>query len=123
MAGQVLDVAGNPVSEGELRLLAQGRSNVDSRSLNLLPDGSFLVADLPPGLYLADIVVPGFPLISTQIDVRSGFVTTRDIRLPPGRPDTAAEGIGLLPDGLTFSDELAYRLLDTVQSLAGESTP
>lgn len=121
VAGQVTDVAGNPVSAGELRLLAQGRSNVNSRSLNLLPDGSFLVADLPPGLYLADIVVPGFPLISTQIDVRSGFVTTRDIRLPPGRPDTAAEGIGLLPDGLTFSDELAYRLIDTVQTLAGDA--
>ncbi|WP_156819997.1 YncE family protein [Synechococcus sp. PCC 7336] len=105
-AGRIVDLAGNPVSVGEIRLQSIGDLTPDLQ-LNLLPDGSFLISDLPEGVYLADIDVPGFPTVSSQLRVRTGFISSTRIQLPPGRPDEESQGIGVIPDREPFSDDLA----------------
>lgn len=116
-AGRVVDLAGQLVSRGEIRLTSL-RQDVPERQLNLLPDGSFLIPGLTPGLYLADISVPGYPTVSSQLQVRSGFVSSTRIQLPPGRPSQDATGMGIIPDANPFSDELAAHLRDSLQHRA-----
>ncbi|MEM9536943.1 MAG: hypothetical protein AAGA40_14885 [Cyanobacteria bacterium P01_E01_bin.45] len=118
-AGRVVDLAGNPVSGGIIRL-KNLRGDAPDTQLNLFPDGSFLIPNLPTGVYLADISVPGFPTVSSQIQVRSGFVSSTQIQLPPGRPPEDSIGIGVIPDREPFSDDLAAQVHATLQDTAGD---
>ncbi|MEO0854485.1 MAG: hypothetical protein AAFY15_13430, partial [Cyanobacteria bacterium J06648_11] len=97
VAGRVLNVAGLPVSNGQIRLSDAANPDRD-RQLNLLPDGSFFIPNLPAGTYLADVSVAAYPPASTQIQVRSGFISSQVVRLSPGRANESATGIGVLPD-------------------------
>ncbi|MGK7910752.1 MAG: hypothetical protein AB4050_04605 [Synechococcus sp.] len=118
-AGRVVDLAGNPVSGGIIRL-KNIRGDAPDTQLNLLPDGSFLIPNVPTGVYLADISVPGFPTVSSQIQVRSGFVSSTQIQLPPGRPPEDSIGIGVIPDREPFSDDLAAQVHAALQETAGD---
>ncbi len=108
VTGRVLDIAGQPVQTGVVRLAAT--STQPAQTVRIAADGTYVLPELPPGLYLVDVEVPGFPLTSTQVEVRAGFVSTQDIRLPPGELTRQPEGIGLLPDKPVYSDELARHL-------------
>ncbi|MEO1134739.1 MAG: carboxypeptidase-like regulatory domain-containing protein, partial [Cyanobacteria bacterium J06639_1] len=125
VAGRVLNVAGVPVRDGQIRLSDAANPDRD-RQLNLLPDGSFFIPNLPAGTYLADVTVADYPPASTQIQVRSGFVSSQVVRLSPGRANAAATGIGVLPDSSPFSDELAYRVQEAIAAakvpVEGETT-
>ncbi|MDX2271345.1 MAG: carboxypeptidase regulatory-like domain-containing protein [Cyanobacteriota bacterium] len=114
VSGRVLDIAGNPVQTGSLQLVSRDRTQQEQA---IAADGSYLIRDLQPGVYLIDVQVPGFPPTSTQIQVRAGFVSSQDIRLPPADPLTEATGIGLLPDAPPFSDELARHLAPALAQL------
>ncbi|MGK7905758.1 MAG: hypothetical protein AB4040_00810 [Synechococcus sp.] len=118
-AGRVVDLAGNAVEDGVIRLKSIGRITPDLQ-LNLLPDGSFIIPNLPTGRYLADITVPGFPTVSSQIQVRAGFVSSTTIQLPPGRPPEDSVGIGVIPDMESFSDDLAAHVHSALQEQAGD---
>ncbi|MEO0801683.1 MAG: hypothetical protein AAFY57_05350 [Cyanobacteria bacterium J06642_2] len=115
VAGRVVNVAGAPVRAGEIRLSATTAPNRDRR-LNLLPDGSFFIPALPAGTYLADVTAENYPPMSTQIQVRAGFISSQIVRMPPGRADEAATGIGVLPDSSPFSDELASRIREAIST-------
>ncbi|MFT0817300.1 carboxypeptidase regulatory-like domain-containing protein [Synechococcus sp. W60.3] len=108
VTGRVLDIAGQPVQTGVLRLAAT--STQPQQTVRIAADGTYVLPELPAGLYLVDVEVPGFPPTSTQVEVRAGFVSSQDIRLPPGQPARQPEGIGLLPDEPVYSDELARHL-------------
>ncbi len=108
VTGRVLDIAGQPVQTGVLRLAAT--STQPQQTVRIAADGTYVLPELPAGLYLVDVEVPGFPPTSTQVEVRAGFVSSQDIRLPPGEPARQPEGIGLLPDEPVYSDELARHL-------------
>ncbi|MFS8901551.1 carboxypeptidase regulatory-like domain-containing protein [Synechococcus sp. H60.2] len=108
VTGRVLDIAGQPVQTGVLRLAATATQL--QQTVRIAADGTYVLPELPAGLYLVDVEVPGFPPTSTQVEVRAGFVSTQDIRLPPGEPARQPEGIGLLPDEPVYSDELARHL-------------
>ncbi len=108
VTGRVLDIAGKPIQTGVLTLTATATQ--PEQQIRIAADGSYVLPELPAGLYLVDVEVPGFPLTSTQVEVRAGFVSTQDIRLPPGDPTRKPEGIGLLPDEPVYSDELARHL-------------
>ncbi len=108
VTGRVLDIAGQPVQTGVLRLAAT--STQPPQTVRIAADGTYVLPELPAGLYLVDVEVPGFPPTSTQVEVRAGFVSSQDIRLPPGQPARQPEGIGLLPDEPVYSDELARHL-------------
>ncbi|MFS8909316.1 carboxypeptidase regulatory-like domain-containing protein, partial [Synechococcus sp. OH2] len=108
VTGRVLDIAGQPVQTGVLRLAATATQ--PPQTVRIAADGTYVLPELPAGLYLVDVEVPGFPPTSTQVEVRAGFVSTQDIRLPPGEPARQPEGIGLLPDEPVYSDELARHL-------------
>lgn len=113
IAGQVTDLAGNAVAKGAL--------TVEGRKVPILPDGSFLFSQLPPGKYLVDVEVPGFPKFTTRVQSRGGYVATSDIQLPP-RSDWAAkkftinesiegENIGILADAPQYSELFARSLM------------
>ncbi len=113
IAGQVTDLAGNVVAKGAL--------TVEGRKVPILPDGSFLFSQLPPGKYLVDVEVPGFPKFTTRVQSRGGYVATSDIQLPP-RSDWAAkkftvnesiegENIGILADAPQYSELFARSLM------------
>lgn len=108
VTGRVLDIAGQPVQTGVLRLAAT--STQPQQTVRIAADGTYVLPELPAGLYLVDVEVAGFPPTSTQVEVRAGFVSSQDIRLPPGQPARQPEGIGLLPDEPVYSDELARHL-------------
>lgn len=108
VTGRVLDIAGQPVQTGVLRLAAT--STQPQQTVRIAADGTYVLPELPAGLYLVDVEVPRFPPTSTQVEVRAGFVSSQDIRLPPGQPARQPEGIGLLPDEPVYSDELARHL-------------
>ena len=118
-AGRVVDLAGNPVSGGIIRLTSI-RGDVPDTQLNLFPDGSFLIPNVQTGVYLADISVPGFPTVSSQIQVRSGFVSSTQIQLPPGRPPEDSVGIGVIPDREPFSDDLAAQVHAALSETTGD---
>lgn len=115
VTGQVLDIAGQPVTQGTLVIAPT--PEFPGRQAEIQPDGSYLIADLPAGVYLMDVQVPGFPPTSTQIQVRSHFVSTQAIQLPPAAPSAEVSGIGLLPDAPPFSDELARNLQPALAEL------
>ncbi|MFS8896837.1 carboxypeptidase regulatory-like domain-containing protein [Synechococcus sp. R3-13] len=115
VTGRVLDIAGQPVQTGVLHLAATPTQ--PQRTVRIAADGTYVLPELPAGLYLVDVEVPGFPLTSTQVEVRAGFVSTQDIRLPPGEPTRQPEGIGLLPDEPVYSDELARHLSMALKEL------
>ncbi len=115
ITGQVLDLAGNPVTQGTLRIAPA--PGFVGQTLELDAEGRYLITDLPQGIYLADVEVPNFPPITTQLQIRAGFVSTQDLQLPPANPATTATGIGLLPDVPTFSDELARHLEPALEEL------
>ncbi|MEN9222861.1 MAG: carboxypeptidase regulatory-like domain-containing protein [Thermostichus sp. BF3_bins_97] len=115
VTGRVLDIAGNPVQTGVLNLAATATQ--PQQQIRIAADGSYVLPELPAGLYLVDVEVPGFPVTSTQVEVRSGFVANQDIRLPPGDPTRQPEGIGLLPDEPVYSDELARHLSTALKDL------
>ncbi|MEN9202830.1 MAG: carboxypeptidase regulatory-like domain-containing protein [Thermostichus sp. DG_1_6_bins_120] len=115
VTGQVLDIAGKPVQTGVLRLAATATH--PQQEIRIAADGSYVLPPLPAGLYLVDVEVPGFPITSTQVEVRSGFVASQDIHLPPGEPIHQPQGIGLLPDEPVYSDELARHLSIALQEL------
>jgi len=115
VTGRVLDIAGQPVQTGVLRLAAT--STQPQQTVRIAADGTYVLPELPAGLYLVDVEVPGFPPTSTQVEVRAGFVSSQDIRLPPGQPARQPEGIGLLPDEPVYSDELARHLSVALQEL------
>jgi DNA-binding beta-propeller fold protein YncE len=113
VAGQVTDLAGNAVAKGAL--------TVEGRKVPILPDGSFLFSQLPPGKYLVDVEVPGFPKFTTRVQSRGGYVATSDIQLPP-RSDWATkkftvsesvegENIGILADAPQYSELFARSLM------------
>ena len=118
-AGRIVDLAGNAISGGLIRLQSIGGFTPDVE-FNLFPDGSFLIPDLSPGIYLADIAVPGYPTVSSQIQVRSGFVSSTLIQLPPGRPPEDSVGIGVIPDQESFSDDLAAHVHAALRDKAGD---
>jgi len=97
--GRVVDVAQRPVTQGQVRWQRQ--------TVPIQKDGFYLLPNLPPGLHLVDVQVPGYPPLTQQVQVRPGFVSTPVLRLPPGVPGDPGTGIGIVPDGLPFSDELA----------------
>ncbi|MFS8794427.1 carboxypeptidase regulatory-like domain-containing protein [Synechococcus sp. R55.8] len=115
VTGRVLDIAGQPVQTGVLHLAATPTQ--PRQTVRIAADGTYVLPELPAGLYLVDVEVPGFPLTSTQVEVRAGFVSTQDIRLPPGEPTRQPEGIGLLPDEPVYSDELARHLSMALKEL------
>jgi hypothetical protein len=115
VTGRVLDIAGKPLQTGVLNLVATATQ--PKQQIRIAADGSYVLPELPAGLYLVDVEVPGFPLTSTQVEVRAGFVSTQDIRLPPGDPTRKPEGIGLLPDEPVYSDELARHLSTALTEL------
>ncbi len=115
IAGQVVDIAGNPVSSGTVQVAST--PTFAGIQLPLQEDGTFLVTQLPEGIHLLDVTVPNFPPTSTQVQVRAGFVSTQSIRLPPGVPDGEATGIGLLPDAPSFSDVLANHIKPALEEL------
>ncbi len=115
VTGRVLDIAGKPIQTGVLNLVATATQ--PKQQIRIAADGSYVLPELPAGLYLVDVEVPGFPLTSTQVEVRAGFVSTQDIRLPPGDPTRKPEGIGLLPDEPVYSDELARHLSTALTEL------
>ncbi|MGQ9837786.1 MAG: carboxypeptidase regulatory-like domain-containing protein [Cyanobacteriota bacterium] len=115
VTGRVLDIAGNPVQTGVVNLTATATQ--PQQQIRIAADGTYVLPELPAGLYLVDVEVPGFPITSTQVEVRAGFVTTQDIRLPPGDPVRKPEGIGLLPDEPVYSDELARHLSTALKEL------
>jgi DNA-binding beta-propeller fold protein YncE len=113
VAGQVTDLAGNAVAKGAL--------TVEGRKVPILPDGSFLLSQLPPGKYLVDVEVPGFPKFTARVQARGGYVATNDIQLPP-RSDWATkkftvnqsvegENIGILADAPQYSELFARSLM------------
>ncbi len=113
IAGQVTDLAGNAVAKGAL--------TVEGRKVPILPDGSFLLSQLPPGKYLVDVEVPGFPKFTTRVQSKGGYVATSDIQLPP-RSDWATkkftvnesiegENIGILADAPQYSELFARSLM------------
>ena len=108
VTGRVLDIAGQPVQTGVVRLAATATQ--PQQTVPIAADGTYVLPPLPAGLYWVDVEVPGFPPTSTQVEVRAGFVSTQDIHLPPGEPTHKPEGIGLLPDEPVYSDELARHL-------------
>lgn len=118
LTGRVLDVAGQAVSGGSVTLAARGP--FAGTQTQIQPDGSFLISDLPPGIHLADVVVPEFAPTTVQMQVRAGFVSTQDVRLPPVGVSELAEGIGVLPDAPMYSDELARHLAAGLQELEPE---
>lgn len=115
VTGRVLDIAGKPIQTGVLNLTATATQ--PPQQIRIAADGSYVLPELPAGLYLVDVEVPGFPVTSTQVEVRAGFVATQDIRLPPGDPVHKPEGIGLLPDEPVYSDELARHLSAALKEL------
>ncbi|MCJ2542732.1 carboxypeptidase regulatory-like domain-containing protein [Thermostichus vulcanus] len=115
VTGRVLDIAGQPVQTGVLTLNATATQ--PQQQVRIAADGTYVLPELPAGLYLVDVEVPGFPVTSTQVEVRAGFVATQDIRLPPGDPVRKPEGIGLLPDEPVYSDELARHLSTALREL------
>jgi len=115
VTGRVLDIAGQPVQTGVVRLAATATQ--PPQTVPIAADGTYVLPELPAGLYLVDVEVPGFPPTSTQVEVRAGFVSTQNIRLPPGQPAHQPEGIGLLPDEPVYSDELARHLSVALQEL------
>jgi len=100
--GRVVDVVQRPVNQGQVRWQRQ--------TVPIQGDGSYLLLNLPAGLHLIDVQVPGFAPVTQQVQVRPGFVSTPTLRLPPGLPGDPGSGIGILPDGLPFSDELARQV-------------
>jgi DNA-binding beta-propeller fold protein YncE len=108
ISGEVRDIGGNLVTSGSLTIAATPTYSGQTQSIR--KDGSFLLADLPAGVHLVDVQVPGFPPMSLQVQVRSGFVATQTIQLPPAIRTSTHTGIGLLADTPPFSDELARHL-------------
>ncbi|MEN9205319.1 MAG: hypothetical protein Q6K70_05885 [Thermostichales cyanobacterium DRC_bins_46] len=100
--GRVVDVAQRPVSQGQVRWQRQ--------TVPIQEDGSYLLTQVPGGLQLVDVLIPGYPPLTQQVQVRPGFVSTPTLRLPPAERQDPGAGIGILPDGLPFSDELARQL-------------
>lgn len=113
VAGQVTDLAGNTVAKGAL--------TVEGRKVPILPDGSFLLSQLPPGKYLVDVEVPGFPKFTARVQSRGGYVATTDIQLPPRsdwatkkftvNPSVEGENIGILADAPQYSELFARSLM------------
>ncbi|MBC7882757.1 MAG: hypothetical protein H7Y37_15810 [Anaerolineae bacterium] len=108
VSGIVVDITGKPVTAGSLQ--------VEGRRIPLLPDGSFLITKLPPGKYLADVSIPGFPQFSARIQAREGYVTSDELRLPPRTQAEVATGIGFLADVPAYSDLLARNLVGVMSA-------
>jgi len=107
ISGRVVDVALQPVGTGQVRWQQQ--------TVPIQPDGSFLLSEMPVGIHLVDVQVPDYPATTQQVQVRQGFVSTPTVRLPPKVKTADSNGIGIVPDGLPFSDELARQLGRLVQ--------
>lgn len=118
LSGWVKDVAGQVVSGGTLTIAPTGPFG--GRQEVIEPDGSFLITDLPAGVHLLDVSVPGFAPTTAQIQIRAGFVSNQEIRLPPVEVSQTADGIGVLPDLPTYSDELARHISSALQELEPE---
>ncbi len=118
LSGWVKDVAGGAVNGGTLTIAPTG--SFAGRQEVIEPDGSFLIADLPAGVHLVDVSVPGFAPTTAQIQIRAGFVSSQEIRLPPVEVSQSADGIGVLPDLPTYSDELARHISSALQELEPE---
>ncbi|WP_287129758.1 hypothetical protein [Candidatus Cyanaurora vandensis] len=104
IAGVVKDLAGKPVTAGDLQ--------VQGRTVKILPDGSFVVPRLPAGKYELIFKVPGFPDLKVPVQTREGYVRTQEIQLPPRLELTNALGIGFLPAPPLYSDLLARRIIE-----------
>jgi hypothetical protein len=115
VVGKVMDIAQQPVTEGKLNIAPT--PFFPGRQGEIKPDGTYLLTGLPAGVHLVDVEVPGFPVTTTQVQVRAGFVSTQDIQLPPAQLDENDSGIGLLPDAPTYSDELARHLEPALEEL------
>ncbi|WP_218079939.1 hypothetical protein [Anthocerotibacter panamensis] len=105
LSGVVRDLAGRPVGSGTLQ--------VQGRTVPILPDGSFLVPQLPAGRHDVTFKVPGYPELKIPVQARAGYVRTlSDIQLPPQLELGNANGAGFLPDGSLYSDLLARQLME-----------
>jgi hypothetical protein len=118
LSGRVKDIAGRAVNGGTLTIAPTG--SFAGRQEVIEPDGSFLITDLPAGVHLLDVSVPGFAPTTAQIQIRTGFVSSQEIRLPPVGVSQSADGIGVLPDLPTYSDELARHISSALQELEPE---
>jgi DNA-binding beta-propeller fold protein YncE len=118
ITGRIRDIAGQEVTTGTLTIAPTG--SFSGRQEVIEPDGSFLISDLPAGIHLLDVMVPGFAPTSVQVQVRAGFVSTQDVQLPPVGVSEEATGIGILPDLPTYSDELARHLSTALAELEPE---
>lgn len=115
VVGKVIDIAQQAVTEGTLTIAPT--PFFQGRQTKIEADGTYLLTGLPAGVHLVDVEVPGFPVTTTQVQVRAGFVSTQDVQLPPAEMDESASGIGLLPDAPTYSDELARHLEPALEEL------
>ncbi|NJK61781.1 MAG: hypothetical protein HC921_03020 [Synechococcaceae cyanobacterium SM2_3_1] len=115
VVGKVMDIAQQAVSQGTLTVAPT--PFFPGRQTEIKPDGTYLLTGLPAGVHLVDVEVPGFPVTTTQVQVRAGFVSTQEVQLPPSEMDESVSGIGLLPDAPTYSDELARHLEPALEEL------
>jgi len=105
IAGVVKDLAGQPVSSGELE--------VEGRKVSILADGSFVIPQLPAGKYELKVTVPGFPEVKLPVQTKVGYVQTLDnLQLPPRLEQPDAKGLGILPAPPLYSDLLARRIVE-----------
>jgi hypothetical protein len=95
IAGVVTDATGAALSGARVEII--NRDTGQSRSLTTLPDGGYVAAALPSGLYRVSVEAAAFKRLEREASVEAGTTTTVDVVLEVGDVTERVTVGGTLP--------------------------